>query len=92
MRITSDGRAALATELAALTELVRRHGRGNGAAGIHLPAPGVLTTALFVDDGVIRSRPAGRGLPAVSRRRDLGLVTNRHQVVLRSLPTASPCH
>jgi len=36
--------------------------------------------------------PAGRDLPAVSRRRDLGLVTNRHQVVLRSLPTASLCH
>ncbi|HEY4854434.1 MAG TPA: transcriptional regulator [Streptosporangiaceae bacterium] len=34
VRITSDGRAALATELSALTELVRRHGRGNGAAGI----------------------------------------------------------
>jgi DNA-binding MarR family transcriptional regulator len=34
VRITSDGRAALATELSALTELVRRHGGGNGAAGI----------------------------------------------------------
>jgi hypothetical protein len=31
VRITSDGRAALAAELAALTELVRRYGRGNGA-------------------------------------------------------------
>jgi DNA-binding transcriptional ArsR family regulator len=32
VRITGPGRAALASELAALTELVRRHGRDNGTA------------------------------------------------------------
>jgi DNA-binding MarR family transcriptional regulator len=33
VRITSDGRAALALELSALTELVRRHSGANGASG-----------------------------------------------------------
>ena len=33
VRITSDGRAALAAELSALTELVRRHAGANGAPG-----------------------------------------------------------
>ena len=32
VRITGPGRAALASELTALTELVRRHGRDDGAA------------------------------------------------------------
>jgi DNA-binding transcriptional ArsR family regulator len=32
VRITGPGRAALASELTALTELVRRHGRDNGTA------------------------------------------------------------
>ena len=32
VRITRPGRAALASELTALTELVRRHGRDNGTA------------------------------------------------------------
>jgi DNA-binding MarR family transcriptional regulator len=32
VRITGRGRAALASELTALTELVRRHGHGNGTA------------------------------------------------------------
>lgn len=32
VRITGKGRTALAAELAALTELVRRHGQGNGSA------------------------------------------------------------
>jgi DNA-binding transcriptional ArsR family regulator len=33
VRITKDGRQALAAELSALNELVRRHGSGPGAAG-----------------------------------------------------------
>jgi len=33
VRITRDGRKALAAELSALNELVRRHGAGNGASG-----------------------------------------------------------
>ncbi len=32
VRITGEGRAALAAELTALTELVRRHRQGNGSA------------------------------------------------------------
>jgi DNA-binding MarR family transcriptional regulator len=34
VRITRDGRAALAAELSALTELVRRHGPGDGDTGM----------------------------------------------------------
>jgi DNA-binding MarR family transcriptional regulator len=33
VRITRDGRKALAAELSALNELVRRHGSGNGTSG-----------------------------------------------------------